>query len=72
MRLFLGVEQRLFLAGFRIALGILDDPERLLFGAADRLGGDPLPVGKPCREQRGSHQDRDDNVDQISEYRQHA
>ena len=52
MRLLLGLEQRFFLAGFGVALGVLDDAQRLFFGAADGLGGDALAVGDPDGEHR--------------------
>ena len=46
----LRVEDGFFLPGLGVPLGVLDDPERLLFGAADRFGGDPLSVGDPHGE----------------------
>ena len=57
VRLLLGLEQRFLLAGFGVALGVLDDAERLFFGAADGLGGDALAVGDPHGEHgAGRHQ----------------
>ena len=50
MRLFLGLEQRFFLARLGVALGVLDDAERLFFGAADGFGGDALAVRDPDGE----------------------
>ena len=67
VRLFLGVEQRFLLARLGVALGVLDDAERLLLGAADGFGGDALPVGHPDREHRGGRHERDQRVDQVAE-----
>ena len=53
VRLFLGLEQRFLLAGLGVALGVLHDAQRLLFGAADGLGGDALAVGDPVGEDGG-------------------
>ena len=67
MRLFLGVEQGFFLARLGVALGVLDDAERLLFGAADGFGGDALAVGDPDREHRAGGHERDDDVDEHTD-----
>ena len=72
VRLFLGFEQRFFLAGFGVALGVLDDAERLLLGAADGFGGDTLAVGDPDGEHGGRRHQGDQDVDQVPEIRQHA
>ena len=66
VRLLLGVEQRFLLAGFGVALGVLDDAERLFFGAADGFGGDALAVGDPDGEHRAGRDERDDEVDDDS------
>ena len=58
VRLFLGFEKGFLLAGFGVALGVLDDAEGLLLGAADGLGGDALAVRDPDREQGGSRHQR--------------
>ncbi len=56
VRLFLGLEQRFFLAGLGVALGVFQDAQRLFFGAADGLGGDALAVRDPVGEDgRGGH-----------------
>ncbi len=72
VRLFLGVEQRFLLAGFGVALGVLDDAERLLLGAADGFGGNALAVGDPDGEHGGRRHERDQDVDQVPDDRQHA
>ena len=54
VRLFLGVEQRFLLARLGVALGVFDDAERLLLGAADGFGGDALAVGDPDGEHRAA------------------
>ena len=51
VRLFLGFEKGFLLAGFGVALGVLDDAEGLFLGAADGFGGDALAVRDPDREQ---------------------
>ena len=72
VRLLLGFEQRLLLPRLGLALGVAGDARRLLLGAADRFGGDPLAVGHPRGEHgRGRHH-RDDEVGEISEVWQHA
>ena len=56
VRLFLGLEQRFFLASLGITLGVLVDAERLLFGPAHGLGGDLLAFGNPIEKNRsGGH-----------------
>ena len=72
VRLFLGLEQRLLLAGLGVALGVLDEPGGLFLGAADRLGGDALAVGDPDGEHTAGRHQRDGEVGDVSEYRQHA
>ena len=67
VRLLLGVEQRFLLARFGVALGVLDDAERLLLGAADGFGGDALAVGDPDGEHRAGGHQRDDDVDADTE-----
>ena len=44
----------------------------LLFGAADRFGGDALAVGDPNSEHRTGRDQGDDGADQIFDNRQHA
>ncbi len=58
VRLLLGFEQGFLLAGFGVALGVLDDAERLLFGAADGFGGDALAVRDPDGEHGGGRHQR--------------
>ena len=48
--LLLGVEERFLLPAFGVALGVLERPQRLLFGAADGFGGDALAVRDPDGE----------------------
>src|SRR5207247_8588022 len=63
---FLGFEERLFFARLGVALGVLDDAQRRLFGAADGFGGDALSVRHPHRE-HGAGRDggADDRREQI-------
>ncbi len=69
----LGFEERLFLAGLGVALGVLRDAERLLLGAADGFGGEALAVGDPYREERGrDDRGHDGGDDQADEYLLHA
>src|SRR5262249_11487386 len=49
VRLLLRLEERLFFPGFRVAFRVLDDAERLFFGAPDRLRRDAFAVGDPNR-----------------------
>src|SRR6185436_5072809 len=73
VRLFLGFEERFFLAGFGVALGVLADPKRLFLGAPDRLGRDALAVSHPYGEDRGGDYRRHDRRhDQVDQYRRHA
>ncbi len=73
VRLFLGFEERLFLAGFRVALGVFRNAKRLLLGPADRFGGDALTVGNPDGEYgRGDYERSDRRNDERSHHRQHA
>ena len=73
VRLLLGVEQRFLLARLGVALGVLDDAERLFLGAADGFGGDALAVGHPDREhRRGGDDGHDGGYDDLREIRQHA
>ena len=68
VRLLLGFEQRFLLAGLGVALGLLAAMRsRLLFGAADGLGGDALPAAPQprratprCDDGRASDGDRSD------------
>ena len=52
VRLLLGFEQRFFLGRFGVAFGVPGETLRLLFGAADGVGGDALAVGDPDGEHR--------------------
>ncbi len=71
MGLFLCFEQRLFLAVLSIALGILQDTERLFFGPSDGFGGNSLSVGDPIGEDgRGGH-GRDGEIDDVSQIQAH-
>jgi len=67
--LLLGVEERLLFPRLGVALCVPGEAQRLLLGAADGFGGDPLPVGQPHGEQQGAHhrrdQRRDDDVDEV-------
>jgi hypothetical protein len=50
------LEQRFFLPRLGVALGVLHDPQRLLFGPADGFGGDALAIRNPVGEHGcGSH-----------------
>jgi len=84
MRLLLGVpqdvvrflfrfEEGFFLAGLRVALGVLDDPQRLFLGPSDGFGGDAAAVRDPDGEHRGSdHRGDDGRHDHVAQYRRHA
>ena len=69
---FLGFEEGFLLAGLGVALGVLDDAQRLFFGASNGLGGDALAVGHPHREHGGGRHHGDQDVDHIPEIWQHA
>ena len=71
VRFFLGLEQRLLLAGFGVALGVLHDAQRLLFRAADGLGGDALAIGDPVGEHRSGGHQRDGAIDEIHQIEAH-
>ena len=71
VRLFLGLEQGLLLAALRVALGVFHDAQRLLFGAADGLGGDALAVRDPVGEHRGGGHQRDRAIDQVNQIQAH-
>ena len=47
VRLVLGLEQRLLLPGLGLPFGVAEEPARLLLGAPDGLGGNPLARGDP-------------------------
>jgi hypothetical protein len=72
VRLFLGLEERLFLARFRVALGVFDGPARLFVGASDGFGCDPLAVRHPRGEHEREGHQCEEEVDQRTVYRQHA
>jgi len=67
-----GFEEGFLLAGFGVAVGVLDDAKRLFLGATDRFGGDPLAIGHPDGEHGGGRHQGDQNIDQVPEIRQHA
>ena len=72
VRLFLRVEERLFLPRLGVALGVLREAPRLLLGAADRLGGDALAGGDPPRQHGRRRRDGHQRDDHRTECRQHA
>ena len=72
VRLLLGGEERFLLERLGVAFGVLDEPRGLLFGAADGVGGDAFAVRHPEGEHGRSHHQRDGQIDDVSEYRQHA
>ncbi len=72
MRFLLRIEERLLLAGFGVAFGILDDAEGLRLGAADGLGGDALAIRYPDGKDRRGRPEGDEDVDQQYEIGQHA
>jgi len=47
VRLFLGLEKRFLLTGLGVALRVLAEAARLLVGAADSVGGNPLAADDP-------------------------
>ena len=72
VRLLLCFEERFLLACFRVALGVLRDAERPLFGAADGFGSDPFPVRHPPAEYRGAERHRNGRVDEVFDILHHA
>ena len=72
VRLLFGFEQRFFLVRLGVALRVLDDPERLLFGAADGFGSDPFPVRHPPAEYSGAKRHRNGRVDEVFDILHHA
>ena len=72
VRLFLGVEQRLLLAGLGVAFGVLHDPQRPLLRPADGLGGDALAIGDPDGKHGRRRHQGDEDVYEEPVNRQHA
>jgi hypothetical protein len=72
VRLLLGGEDRLLLERLGVAFGVLGEPRGLLFGAADCVCGDAFAAHHPEGEHTCSHHQRDGQIDDVSEYRQHA
>ena len=72
VRLLFGFEERFLFAGFGVALGVFERPQRLFFGAADRFRRDALAVRHPDHKDQPSRDQRDDQAQQQTVYRQHA
>ena len=72
VRFFLGFEQRFLLAGFRVALGVLEDAGGAFFGAADGVGGDAFPGRHPDGKHHARRHRGDQNDNEIAVDRQHA
>ena len=72
VRFLLGIEQRFLLAALGVTFGVLERAKRLLFGPSDGLGGDPLAIRHPHREDECGRDERDDQVQQQTVCRQHA
>lgn len=69
---FLGVEEGFLAVVVGVALGVLDDAQRLLFRASDCLCRDALPVRHPDKEHRARRDEGKSHADQITGDRQHA
>ena len=66
------VEDELLFSGFPVPLGVPDDAKRLFLGAADRFSGNPFSIGDPNGEHGRSGDDRDSDINQVPDDRQHA
>src|SRR5580765_6381111 len=67
VRALAGLDERFLAPGVRVPLGVAHDPRGLLFGLADRLGGDALAVGNPPRHRRGRGREGDEEVEDVFE-----
>ena len=70
--LLLGVEEGFLLEGVGVALSVPDEAGGLVLGTADGVGGDAFAVCHPPGKHRAGYHHRDGQVDDVSEYRQHA
>ena len=66
VRLFFGLDERFLLAGVGLALGLANETARLLFGGADRFGGNAPAVGHPPEEHGGGRHQGDDEIEDVA------
>ena len=65
VRALLGLEQRFLAPRVGFTLGLAKDGPRLLFGTADRLGGDAPPIGDPVGVDRRCAGEGDEEVEDV-------